>query len=118
MCKGLEEASVIGVWEGIELLGSTPSPKRGIRNNVLYRVVSLDEDVYVCRVGGDEVVRLTFVQAAAWLRLSFARTYASVQGTEFDEPLRLHDTTNRHFTMRHLFVALSRARDGSKIDIN
>ncbi len=52
-----------------------------------------------------------------FMRLSFARTYASVQGTEFDDTLRLHDVANRHFTMRHLFVALSRARDKGKIDI-
>ena len=62
-------------------------------------------------------IKLTYSQVASWLRLSFARTYASVQGTEFSEPLRLHDTANKHFTMRHLFVALSRAKDKSKIDI-
>ncbi len=61
-------------------------------------------------------LKLTFLQVASLLRLSFCRTYASVQGTEFSDELRLHDVNNRHFTMRHLFVAISRAKDRSKID--
>ncbi len=66
----------------------------------------------------DPPIKLTYEQVASLLRLSFARTYASVQGTEFDDTLRLHDVTNKHFTMRHLFVALSRARDRGKIDVS
>ena len=61
----------------------------------------------------------TFDQAKQWLRLSFAQTYASCQGTEFDGQLRLHDTSHKHFTRRHLFVGLSRARaarDASVVD--
>ena len=35
----------------------------------------------------------------------------------FSEELRLHDVRNRHFTMRHLFVAISRASDKTMVDI-
>ena len=35
-----------------------------------------------------------------------------------EESLRLHDTTNKIFTMRHLFVATSRARDFEHLAIS
>ena len=83
----------------------------------LYEVTKLNgDDVYV-RHESDNEIKLSYAQVACLLRLSYARTYASCQGTEFEETLRLHDCGNRHFTMRHLFVALSRAKDAKKIDI-
>ena len=116
----LNAAQNMYIWEGIQLLGCTSAVKRGIRNNVLYTVIKIDDE-YVS-VKGDhdepEEIKLTFLQVAALLRLSFARTYASVQGTEFSQELRCHDVTNKHFTMRHLFVAISRAKDSSKIAIS
>ena len=42
-----------------------------------------------------------------WLRLSYAQTYASCQGTEFSGPLRLWDVSNKFFSRRHLFVGLA-----------
>ena len=106
------------IWEGIELIGCTQSTKKGIRNNVVYKVMKIDDGVHVARKGGEtEVVTLTFANVAALLRLAYAQTYASVQGTEFDDSLRLHDTSNKHFTMRHLFVAMSRAKRKDLIDI-
>ena len=66
----------------------------------------------------EQPVRLSYAQVAAWLRLSYARTYASIQGTEFPEGgLRLHDVENTHFTMRHLFVAVSRAHRKDQISV-
>ena len=64
-----------------------------------------------------EPLTLTYQQVADLLRLSFARTYASCQGTEFEDTLRLHDTQSRFFTKRHLFVALSRAKRAEQVDI-
>ena len=100
------------------MLGCTSAVKRGIRNNVLYEVTKIDNEyVWVKSDCSNEELKLLFSQVASLLRLSFARTYASCQGTEFSEELRLHDVGNRHFTMRHLFVAISRARDRNKVDI-
>ena len=90
---------------------------RKIRNNVLYRVVSLGFDEVVVLSEADERIALSYVQTAELLRLSFARTYASCQGTEFEGTLRLHDTTNKHFTKKHLFVALSRGRRAEDIHV-
>ena len=96
------------IWPGIELLGAVPTERKGIRNGCLYTVTSVEPDaVTLQELPG---LTLTFEQVKSWLRLSYAQTYASVQGTEFTSQLRLHDTKHRFFTRRHLFVGLSRAR--------
>ena len=106
------------IWEGIELLGCTHATRKGIRNNVLYKVVKNDDDVHVARKGNEsELISLTFAQVGALLRLSYAQTYASCQGAEFDDSLRLHDASSKHFTMRHLFVALAHSKNKGLIDI-
>ena len=93
------------IWEGIQLLGCASYKK--IRNNVLYTVTKIDDD----SITVDQETKLTFPQVQHFMRLSFARTYASCQGTEFSDELRLHCTNNRHFTLRHLFVGSSRCKD-------
>ena len=107
------------VWPGIELLGCSRCGKR-VRNNVVYTVKGIDEEhVKISAEGeGDAgTLTLTYQQIAELTRLSFARTYASCQGTEFDSTLRLHDVNSRFFTRKHLFVALSRAKQANQIDI-
>jgi hypothetical protein len=99
------------LWPGLELLGSAGS--RRIRNGVLYTITAVTHDSVTL---GD--IQLTHEQAAASLRLSYARTYASIQGTEFDGTVALWDTEARHFTMRHLFVALSRAKNAADLHVN
>ena len=108
------------LWVGIELLGCVQATRKGIRNNVLYRVTALGEDSTTVKPaeGEGDPIELTLSQVAEWLRLSFAQTYASCQGTEFSATLRLHDTANPHFTLRHLFVAMSRARECSKLSVS
>jgi hypothetical protein len=99
------------LWPGIELLGSAGS--RRIRNGVLYTVTAVSHDTVTL-----DDIQLTHAQAAASLRLSYARTYASIQGTEFCGSVALWDTDAHHFTMRHLFVALSRAKHSSDLHVN
>jgi hypothetical protein len=63
------------------------------------------------------VSSFTFEQTTLWLRLSYAQTYASCQGTEFTESLCLWDVSHKYFTMRHLFVGLSRAAQGAFVSL-
>ena len=79
----------------------------------MYTVESVTPES-VTLVGG---TILTHTQALAFLRLTYARTFASIQGTEFSGSLRLHDADNAHFTLRHLFVAISRACAGTLISV-
>ena len=62
-------------------------------------------------------IALTHEQVSEWTVLSFAQTYASCQGTDFEGTLRLHDTTHKFFTRRHLFVGLSRAKSSAAVDV-
>ena len=62
------------LYPGIELLGASSAVKKGIRNNVMYTVEAVTPDS-VTLVGG---TILTHAQALAFLRLSHARTFASV----------------------------------------
>ncbi len=104
------------IWPGFPLIGATSCAKTRILNNVAYIVEEVrDEGAVVLE--GDR--KLTFQQVLTWLRPAWARTYASSQGTEFpaDETLRLWDTRNPHFSMRHLYVAVSRAKDTAQIHV-
>jgi hypothetical protein len=101
------------IWPGLQLLGACSGVKKGLKNNCLYTVAAVSPESITLEGG----LALTHVQALAWLRLSYARTYASIQGTEYSESIRLHDTSCPHFTHRHLFVAVSRAMTGAVISI-
>ena len=102
------------IWPGIQLFGCTSAAK-AVRNGCLYTVESVDTSAQTLVVEG--VGTLTFDQAKAWLRLSHAQTYASCQGTEFADSLCLWDTAHRHFTRKHLFVGLSRARVNAVVNL-
>ena len=108
-------AQTMLIWPGIQLLGAVPTERKGIRNGCLYTVSEINmSNVHVQELPG---VTLTFDQVKSWLRLSYAQTYASVQGSEFTSQLRLHDTTHHFFTQRHLFVGLSRARAAKDVSV-
>jgi hypothetical protein len=80
------------------------------RNGLAYEVESVGEDSLVA--GG---IKLPFANLATTMRLPWAQTYASCQGTEFTGTLAIHDTDNPHFSRRHLFVALSRAKEARNV---
>ncbi len=107
-------AQAMKLWPGLQLLGCVSAEKKGVRNGCLYTVTSV----------GDGLVHLeglpvafTYEQTTLWLRLSYAQTYASCQGTEFTESLCLWDVGHKYFSMRHLFVGLSRAAQGAFISL-
>jgi hypothetical protein len=103
------------LWPGLELFGCGAGC-RGVRNGCLYTVASIDPEAQSLTLEGVEC-SLTFEQAKAWLRLSYAQTYASCQGTEFGGSLRLWDCGHKFFTRRHLFVGLSRAKQDAQVGL-
>ena len=112
LCK----AQDMWIWPGLEVLGCTQASKK-VKNNVLYTVKAVGDNTIEIEKEAD-TISLTHEQFGILCRLSFARTYASIQGTEFgDESLRLHDTTNKNFSHKHLFVAISRSSRGDLIDV-
>ena len=102
------------IWPGIQLFGHVTAEKKGVRNGVLYSVERIEDDkVYL----DGNSHGFTLDQVKSWLRLSYAQTYASCQGTEYNDSLCLHDSSHQFFTKRHLFVGLSRAKEGAFINI-
>ena len=83
-----------------------------MRNGVLYKIESIDDSVHF--EGGIVLSKEDCVQL---MRLSHAMTYASVQGRETDGTLALHDLHSPHFTHKHLYVALSRAKKASNVRV-
>jgi hypothetical protein len=101
------------LWPGIQLFGCATTAS--IRNGVLYVVEAVDAQAKMLTIEG--VGTMSFEQAAVHLRLSYAQTYASCQGTEFSGSLCLWDCAHKHFTRRHLFVALSRAKQNAAVSL-
>ncbi len=106
--RGVRARQSFWGWPGQKLLGAAGS--RTIRNGCLYTVEAVGSDAILLLGEG----KVPFAQTGC-LRLAHAQTYASCQGTEFPDSLALWDCDSKHFTMRHMFVALSRAKNAVDI---
>ena len=80
---------------------------------MLYTITDIQEDTIIL----DGNLSISLDQVKHLLRLSYALTYAGCQGSEFEGPLRLWDTDSRHFTKKHLFVGLSRAKRADEVSV-
>ena len=109
----LNAPQAMWIWPGLELLGCLPIEKHGIRNGVLYTIESVTEDS-VHFEGGISMSKEDTVQL---MRRSHCMTYASVQGRETDGSLCLHDCSSGHFSHKHLYVSLSRAKKASYVRV-
>ena len=107
-------AQSMWIWPGLELFGRVAGEKRGIRNQCLYEIEKIEDEQVKVK---DNDRWFTFEDVKQLFRMSFAQTFASCQGTEFDGKLRLWDTSNPHFSKRHLFVAMSRVKQAAFIDL-
>ena len=101
------------IWPGLELLGCLPIEKQGVRNGVLYKIESITEDTVKFEGG----VTLSKEDTVQLMRLSHCMTFASIQGRETDGSLCLYDTSSAHFSHRHMYVALSRAKKASYVRV-
>ena len=96
------------VWPGLQLIGAGSRCLKGM----FYTVVACDDAKVELNTG----VGLTHQQAFESLRLSYALTYASCQGLTMPGVVRL-DTQSSHFTMKHLYVGLSRATAADLVEV-
>ena len=79
---------------------------------LFYEVEEVTEDAV--RLTNGQV--LTYEQAVQSLRLCYALTYASCQGLTLPGVVRL-DTKSEHFTLKHLYVGLSRATAADLVEV-
>ena len=105
------------LYPGLLLIGHLQEKKNGVINGGFYRVVtaSLTECVVACEATG-KTLQLATSFVAQHLRLAFAITQASAQGSTLKGRIRIYSRHAR-FTRRHLFVCLSRATAAELVEV-
>jgi len=96
------------VWKGLQLIGAGGHAKKGL----FYEVAEVNDKTVNFACG----LQLTHEQAAKSLRLAYALTYASCQGLTLRGTVRL-ETDSPNFTMKHLYVGISRATAGDLAEV-
>ena len=96
------------LWKGLQLIGAGGRCLKGL----FYEVEEVTEEVVRLTAG----LVLTHEQAVQSLRLCYALTYASCQGLTLPGLVRL-DTKSDHFTLKHLYVGLSRATGADLVEL-
>jgi hypothetical protein len=104
-------------WPGQRVLAC--SRGRKLRNGREYEIVGLSARV-VLRETSQPTQDLTLSRAEFFraMRLPYAVTYASAQGLTIEGLLALHDVDHMHFSWRHLYVGMSRARGREKLIVH
>ena len=100
----------------LRLVGHLCGKQRGVCNGGFYTIISVAETVKVrCELTQGELdLPLDFVKSK--LRLAYAVTQASCQGSTLAGRVRVY-TQNQFFTRRHLYVCSSRATSSSLLEI-
>ena len=98
------------IWKGLRLLGAGG---RKCLKGVFYEIEECDNDVVKLKSGEE----LSHDECVKCLRLSGAITYSSCQGLTLPGIVRLEDTSNKHFTLRHLYVGISRCTSSKLLEI-
>ena len=100
------------LWKGLQLTGAGHRCLKGL----FYEVEEVRDDLKEKTVQLTSGLVLTHEQAVQSLRLCYALTYASCQGLTLPGVVRL-DTQSSHFTMKHLYVGLSRATAADLVEV-
>ena len=64
-----------------------------------------------------EEITLALEQAVQDRRLSHAMTYHASQGSTLEGRMRLFDVDHPRYTLRHLYVGLSRSTSAALVDV-
>ena len=80
---------------------------------VFYEIESCENESVTLASGE----KLTLDECVRCLRLSYAITYASSQGLTLKGTVRLEDTNNKNFGLRHLYVGASRCTSSNVLEV-
>ena len=107
--EGTKVAQAFELFEGTRLVGASNETK-GIVNGVFMTVGAVREDDcdVVDEFGNSST--LTFAAIARSTRLAWAITIDSSQSREFECPVVLWDLGSRFYTLRRLYVAITRVK--------
>ena len=101
---------------GLKLVGCLQGKQRGVCNSAFYTILAMGETVRVrCELTKKELdLPWDFVKGK--LRLCFAVTQASCQGSTLQGRVRIYSGHPR-FTQRHLYVCASRATSSNLLEV-
>ena len=105
-------------FAGTRLIGCNCT-LRGIVNGAFLLVTRVSPEAVWLQdedTSGEEL-EVSAAQVAKQTRLRWALTLTSVQGRSLPGTVGIHDTSSRHFTAAHLYVALSKATHGANVTI-
>ena len=103
-------------WPGMVVVAK--STGRQLKNALPYEILGFTEKTVVVAPSageGKEALELKRAHFFKSMRLQYALTFASIQGTTVKCLVALHDTTHPHFGRRNLFVGSSRAVANDKL---
>jgi hypothetical protein len=107
--SGNNTAQAFELFEGTRLMGAN-NETAAVVNGVFLNVGAVrDEDCDVTDEFGSTFA-LSFKALARSTRLRWAITVTSSQSREFDCPVVLWDLGSPHYSLRHLYVAMTRVR--------
>ena len=106
--RGGNMAQSMWVWPGLKLIGGGSKCLKGV-------FVTVEEitDEFVTISGGQ---KLSHADAVRSLRLCSALTYASVQGLTLKGLVRL-EADSLNFTLKHLYIGISRATCSTLVEV-
>ena len=96
------------VWPGLLLIGGGSHAKKGL----FYKISEITDDQVAFECG----LKLTREQTVTSMRLCWSLTFASCQGLSLRGRLRL-ETQSPNFTMRHLYVGISRGTSAELVEV-
>ena len=107
------------LWPGL-ILASATTDRQHLKNGLRYRIVEVGETMSLQHVNDEdktqgEPFQMLEKEVVRDLRLQHAITYDSSQARTIYGPLRLEQTSHRHFSHRRLIVGLGRGPVGQQI---
>ena len=103
------------LWPWVVLVAVLPEVKNGIWNSQLLVIQAIEETLSLRCLDTAKEYEITTQFCQKYLRLSYALTYASLQGRTMAGTLRLLDLSHPRFSKKMLIVALSRARSREQV---
>jgi len=108
--RQLNASQDMWIWPGMKLVGSGG---RHCLKGCVYTVQAVtNEELHL---EGGKI--LTHEQASKALRLYWSITYTSCQSLSLEGVVRLCDTNNDHFTLKHLYVGVSRCTKSCLLEV-
>ena len=104
-------------WPGMRLVGCLDTKRGLLYNGGWYEIKACDHKVFRLMTENGSDLEISAQEAMAKLRMTWALTYACVQGLTLPGRVRLHDCLHTRMDWRKLNVGLSRGTRSDLVEI-